>query len=288
MEHRGDEVAREGLDPGVERPDVRVVEAPAGGDPVLDLGELALQLLEQRAGLEVRVRLGDREQLAQGPGEHVLLLGLHGRPSTRCGGGRPRSGHGLERAALVGGVPLDRRDQVGHEVVPSGQLDVDLAPRLLHQVALSDEAVVGDDERDHEQDDDAQHDPQAGHAALPPPVPPAACPGSYPWSCQTKVGTPEITLLRWSSRSSTWTEPKCPLSQDRMSGPSIRQARWGALRSSCMVRGVSTSEANLGSRLVTRNARLKSSDSSSMSWPRPMAAAKRWNIPSSVTCRLGR
>ena len=55
-----------------------------------------------------------------------------------------------------------------------------------------------------------------------------------------------------------------------------------------MVRGLSTSEANLGSLLVTLNARLKSSDSSSMSWPSPTAAAKRWNTPSSVTCRLGR
>lgn len=35
----------------------------------------------------------------------------------------------LERAALVGCVALDRLDEVADEVVPAGELDVDLARR---------------------------------------------------------------------------------------------------------------------------------------------------------------
>jgi hypothetical protein len=67
----------------------------------------------------------------------------------------------LERAALVRGVALDRLDEVADEVVPAGELDVDLAPGLLHQVAQLDEAVVGrdgpaddGDEQHHDGDDD--------------------------------------------------------------------------------------------------------------------------------------
>ena len=49
-----------------------VEEAARRGDLVLDVGDLGLQLLEVLVGLEVRIGLGQREQLAQRAGQHVL------------------------------------------------------------------------------------------------------------------------------------------------------------------------------------------------------------------------
>ena len=57
----------------------------------------------------------------------------------------------------MGRVALDRRDEVGDQVVPALQLDVDLRPRLLGPVALSDEAVVTGPQangQEHDNDDD--------------------------------------------------------------------------------------------------------------------------------------
>jgi hypothetical protein len=67
----------------------------------------------------------------------------------------------------VGGVPLDGLDEVRDEVVTTVQLDVDLAPRLLHQVPQPDEAVVrgdGPEHGDHDNDaKDDQDDDTGGH-----------------------------------------------------------------------------------------------------------------------------
>src|SRR5665647_2675047 len=57
-----DEVARDGLDLGVELTDVRVVVAATRRDTVLGRGQLLLQRKEVLVGLEVRVGLGNGEQ----------------------------------------------------------------------------------------------------------------------------------------------------------------------------------------------------------------------------------
>ena len=59
-----------------------VVELPRVGDPVLGRGELLLQVQEVLVRLEVRVRLGHREQALQRTAQDVLGLGL------RAGRGR--------------------------------------------------------------------------------------------------------------------------------------------------------------------------------------------------------
>ena len=61
---------------------------------------------------------------------------LLGRAAAGGRGRGPRRGDRLERLPLVGGVALDGLDQVGDQVVPPGQLDVDLPPGLLDEVAL--------------------------------------------------------------------------------------------------------------------------------------------------------
>ena len=62
------------------------------------------------------------------------------------------------------GVALDRLDEVADQVVAAGELDVDLTPGLLHEIAQFDQAVVGrdgpQDEREH---DDADDDQRSDH-----------------------------------------------------------------------------------------------------------------------------
>ena len=164
VEDAGDDVARHRLDLGVEVAHGGVVVAAGRGDPVLGGGQLVLQGQEVLVGLEVGVGLDDGEQAAERLAEHVLALGLLGRRLARCHRGRAGLDDVLERAPLVGGVALDRLDQVADQVVPAGELDVDLAPGLLHEVAQPDQAVVGRDgpaDDDHQQDDDDDDD--GGH-----------------------------------------------------------------------------------------------------------------------------
>jgi hypothetical protein len=60
--------------------------------------------------------------------QHVLALGLLRRGLAGRHGTSSGLDDILERAALVGCVALDRLDEVADEVVPAGELDVDLAP----------------------------------------------------------------------------------------------------------------------------------------------------------------
>ena len=166
VEDARDDVARHRLDLGVEVAHGGVVVAAGRGDPVLGGGQLVLQGQEVLVGLEVGVGLDDREQAAERLAEHVLALGLLGRRLARCHRGRAGLDDVLERAPLVGGVALDRLDQVADQVVPAGELDVDLAPGLLHEVAQPDQAVVGRDgpaDDDEQQDDDDDDDDGGGH-----------------------------------------------------------------------------------------------------------------------------
>ena len=48
-------------------------------------------------------------------------------------------------------VALHRLDEVRDEVVAPRQLDVDLTPRLLHEIALPDETVVRHDRAEHDE-----------------------------------------------------------------------------------------------------------------------------------------
>src|SRR5689334_10820983 len=65
-EHSGEQRGRELLDARVVLLHGVVEEPPRRRELVLDVGEFGLQLLEIGIGLEVRVGLGEREQLTQG------------------------------------------------------------------------------------------------------------------------------------------------------------------------------------------------------------------------------
>ena len=69
----------------------------------------------------------------------------------------------FERRLLVGGVALDRLDQVRDQVVPALELHADLRPRVVDPVPQPDEAVVPGDEHEHDQDDDHDDDDYCDH-----------------------------------------------------------------------------------------------------------------------------
>jgi hypothetical protein len=99
-------------------------------------------------------------------GQHVVGLGGGGRP-LGIDGHVSRLGDLLERLTLVGRIALDGLDEIGDEVVPTLELDVDLGPRRVDPVAEPDEAVVDGDEKDDQQkDDDQQHDEDDDHLAI--------------------------------------------------------------------------------------------------------------------------
>src|SRR5438270_12649549 len=64
-EHAGEQRRRELLDAGVVLADRIVEEPPRRRDLVLDVGQLGLQLLEIRVGLQVGIALRQCEQLPQ-------------------------------------------------------------------------------------------------------------------------------------------------------------------------------------------------------------------------------
>src|SRR5712692_817169 len=122
-----DEVGRHGVDRRVEVAHDGVVVAARVLDRVLDLPERGLELREALVRLEVGVRLGQREELAEGAGQRVLRLrarlgGLRGH------GGAPRAHDRVERPPLVGGIALDGLDEVRDEVGAALELHVDVRP----------------------------------------------------------------------------------------------------------------------------------------------------------------
>ena len=174
VEHRGDQVGREGRHPGVVGAHVAVVEAPGRRDPVLGVGQLVLQVEEVRARLQVRVGLDPDQQVGCSAPPRASSYCPRPRGSSLLCARRRLAGpgHGVEDRALVRGVPLHGLDEVRDQVVPTGELDVDAAPRLVDQRALPDEAVVHHDQATSRSRSGAagEHgDGGGGHAAdLPP------------------------------------------------------------------------------------------------------------------------
>ena len=139
-----------------------VEEAAAGGDLVLQIGELARQLLEIGIGLEVRIGLRQCDQLAERARELILGRGdLSG--ALRGHGGVAGSHHVVEGAAFVRGIALHGLDQVRNEIVPLLQLYVDIGEGLTDPLTEGDKAIVCAHRKQHENDDDAENDPAGRH-----------------------------------------------------------------------------------------------------------------------------
>jgi len=114
--------------PGIELADGRVEVAAGVLDRLFDLAEGGPERLEVGGRLEIRIRLGQREEAAQGlaelsfgPGAGPGCLGRHRRAAGLY--------DGVEDAPLVRCVALDRLHEVRHEIGSAVELHVHLRPR---------------------------------------------------------------------------------------------------------------------------------------------------------------
>src|SRR5664280_1973485 len=105
----GDDVRRNGLNRVVVVQHRVVVDLARGLDLVLGLGQLGLELLEVLGRAELRVGLGDGEELAERLAEDVLGRPLRGGPLGVLSRGSSLSDL-VEGAALVGRVALHGLD----------------------------------------------------------------------------------------------------------------------------------------------------------------------------------
>ncbi len=181
----GDQVRRHLFDPAVQVADVAVEDAAGSLDAVLGGRQLPLQLEEVPVGPQVGVGLGHGEELLQAVDQEVLdrrlLLGGTGRGDGLAPGPDDR----LEGVPLVCGVALHGGDQVGDQVVPAAQLGVHGGPRVVDQLALQGEAVVGQPHpagHEHGRADQGQH----GRAHSRPGPTTSARSG---WNSRTTAGT---------------------------------------------------------------------------------------------------
>jgi len=162
---RARKISGEGGQPGVVVADRGVVVAPGELEFGLDVRELALELAEVGAGLQLRVVLGHGQEPAQGRAEGALgpgLLGRLARGQSLAAQGRDPG----EELFFVAGVALDRLDQVRHQVRAAFQLHVDAAFALFGHVAQPDQAIVNGHGPDDDEDDEAKKGEKRGHGQL--------------------------------------------------------------------------------------------------------------------------
>src|ERR1039458_5580563 len=153
-EHAGEQRGWHLLDAGVVFLNRVVEEAAAGGDLVLEIGQLARQLLEVGVGLEVRIGLGQRDQPAERAAQ-LVFGGRYLRRSLRRHRGVASLDHVVERAALVRGVALHGLDQIRDQIVALLELHVDVGEGLADALTERDQTVIRAEREKNENNDDA-------------------------------------------------------------------------------------------------------------------------------------
>ena len=96
-------------------------------------------------GLEIRVGFGQGEKGAQGLGQEAFDFGPFFQASVKVDGPLTGLGDGFQGLPFMPGIPLNRFDEVGDEVVAAFKLDVDRAPGAFHIVSAPNQAVVNPD-----------------------------------------------------------------------------------------------------------------------------------------------
>src|SRR5918997_2194533 len=144
-----------------------VVVLPGEGDLVLRRGELLLEVYEDPVGAQLRVVLGDGEEVADGPAEARFGLGLLPH-ALRLHGTRAGLCYPCQDLLLLAEVLFYAFEEVWDQVVPALELDVYLAVRLLGLVPAPHQPVVGDDREDHDQHHYRYQDDRRYAQPLPP------------------------------------------------------------------------------------------------------------------------
>ena len=122
-----------------------VISLPRERHAIFGGGQLLGELHHGLVGLQIGIGFLQREQMAQRLGQGILAAAqlLHRRRIAGIGLriGQPadrriaRLHHRLERAALMREITLGGLDQIRYQVVPAGQLHVDLRKSVLVTVA---------------------------------------------------------------------------------------------------------------------------------------------------------
>src|SRR5690242_9622373 len=154
--HASDDIGRKLLDAGVEVAHGSVVIAARVLQRVFDLVQGGLELAKILGRAELRVGFREREELAQGAGQHAFGLAL-GRRTLRGHSLIAGGGDGFERAAFVGGVAFHGFDEIGDEVIAALELHVDIGPGVIALHAEANQSVVEKDNHEGEHGDDNQH-----------------------------------------------------------------------------------------------------------------------------------
>src|SRR6516225_2513052 len=130
----GKEIVGKRLDADVEVARGAVVVAARHLQLILDLGQLLLQAQEILVGLEARIGLGDREQLAERSLQQLLRRGAARDVAGRQARLPPRRDL-LEDSTLVRRIALHGLDQVGNQIRAALELHVHSAPGLARKIA---------------------------------------------------------------------------------------------------------------------------------------------------------
>ena len=124
---------------------------------LLHVRERRLQSCVAGGRLELGVCLGDGDDALQRPGERIFFAGACG--GTRVTGlqrAAARRDQRFERAALVAGMALHDRHDVGNEIVAPLQLHVDVGPGVVAQLAQPRETIEGEDGPAHDEQSETQ------------------------------------------------------------------------------------------------------------------------------------
>lgn len=140
------------------------------GQAIFRGAQLFHQLQDRVVGLELRIGLAHGEQPPEGDAESLLALlqGVQGDGILRPGLGLVQAGlrllarrhHRLQRFALVLQIALHRFHQIGDEIVPAGELDIDLGEGVAVGVTRRDQSVVEADREQAESDQGSQQEQQ--------------------------------------------------------------------------------------------------------------------------------
>src|SRR5882757_472517 len=144
------------LDAGVVLLNRVVEEAAARRDLVLEVGQLARQLLEVGVGLQIRIGLRQRDQ----PAKRAAQLAFGGRDLCRSLRRYSRVAglyHLIERAALMRGVALHGLDQIRDQVVALFELHVDVSKGLADALTERHQPVIRAEREENENNEDADN-----------------------------------------------------------------------------------------------------------------------------------
>jgi hypothetical protein len=141
-EHSRDQHGGKRFHRGVHLHDRVVVGLAGERNSIFRGGEFVLEGKEILIGFEVRVSLRDGQQPGKRAGQFTFSFDpIRGYRGT----GRFRASvhHGFEGALFVRGISLNGVYQVGDEVMPALELNVNLRPRIPHTLAQPDQPVIG-------------------------------------------------------------------------------------------------------------------------------------------------